>query len=86
MTSRSGSDELTRLTAAYVTSIVFGTTFLVAMLQGVDGTTALMRGVTAGAIALVAAHLLAPPVVNVVLDTLAREQARQQAETQEDED
>jgi uncharacterized membrane protein YagU involved in acid resistance len=79
MKSGTGSHELTRLLAAYVTSIAFGLTFLVASLAGVHGLTALWRGVVAGALALLASHLLAPPVVDAVLTAVARDEARRQA-------
>ena len=86
MMSGTGSQELTRLAAAYLTSIAFGVAFLVAVLVGADGLTALYRGVVSGGIALIAAHLLAPPVIDVVLDALARDQAKRQAELAENEE
>jgi hypothetical protein len=79
MKSGTGSHELTRLLAAYLTSIAFGATFLVASLVGVDGATALWRGVVAGALALVASHLLAPPVVDAIVSAAARDQAKRAA-------
>ncbi len=78
MKSGTGS-ELARLLAAYLTSIAFGLTFLVASLAGVDGLTALWRGVVAGALALGASHLLAPPVVDAIVTAVAREEAKRQA-------
>lgn len=81
-----GSQELVRLAAAYLTSVVFGLTFLVGIASGVDGTTALVRGVVAGALALIASQLLAPPVVDVVLNALARDEARRRAEANKEED
>ena len=84
MNSGNGSQELTRLAAAYLTSIVFGIAFLVAVFAGVDGLTALWRAVVAGALALVAAHLLAPPVIDVVLGALARDEAKRKAAHQDD--
>jgi len=86
MNSGNGSQELTRLSAAYLTSIVFGGAFLIAMAAGVSGTTALWRGVVAGFIALIAAHLLAPPVIDVVLTALARDEAKRKAELEEEAD
>ena len=79
MKSGTGSHELTRLLAAYLTSIAFGLTFLVATVAGVDGTTALWRGVVAAALALLAAHVLAPPVVGALVAAAAREEARRQS-------
>jgi len=71
-----GSQELTRVAAAYITSIVFGVAFLSAMLAGVDGFTALWRSVVAAVCGLVGAHLLAPPVIDVVLSAIARDEVR----------
>lgn len=72
--------ELTRLCAAWLASIAFGVTFLVASLAGVDGLTTLWRAVIAAGLAWLAAHLLAPPVVDVMLTALARDAARRGAE------
>jgi len=81
-----GSQELTRLTAAYLTSIVFGATFLIAVASGVDGATSLWRSVVASGIALLAANFLAPPVVNVVLDAFARDEAKRKAALEKEDD
>jgi len=80
MKSGTGSQELTRLITAYLTSIAFGVTFLVATVVGVDGGTALWRSVVCAGIALVAGNLLAPPVVDAVLTAVAREEAKRAAE------
>jgi len=80
MKSGKTSQELTRLAAAYLTSIVFATSFLVASLSDVDGMTALWRSVIAAGTALVAAHLLAPPVIDAVLSALARDEAKRRAD------
>ena len=80
MKSGTATQELTRLAAAYLTSIAFGVVFLVASLAGADGLTALLRGSIAAAAALVAAQFLAPPVIDVVLSALARDEAKRKAE------
>jgi hypothetical protein len=80
MESGNGSNELTRLLTAYLTSIAFGVTFLVAFLAGVDGMTALWRSVTVAACALVAGKLLAPPLIGSVLDAIARDETKRKAE------
>ena len=85
MKSGNGSQELTRLSTAYLTSIVFGVAFLVASATGSDGLTALWRAAACGACALVAGQLLAPPVVDVVLAAMARDEAKRAAERKEDE-
>lgn len=86
MKSGNGSHELTRLATAYLTSIAFGLTFLVATIAGVDGSTALLRSVVAAGIALVLGHLLASPVVDAVLTAMARDEAKRQAERKTEED
>jgi hypothetical protein len=83
---KSGSQELTRLLTAYLTSIAFGVSFLCASLAGVDGLTTLWRSVVAGALALVAGQLLAPPVVDAVLAALARDEAKRQASKPKEDD
>lgn len=72
----SGSRELTRLAMAYAASIAFGVTFLMASWSGCNGTTALLRGALAVIAALLVTRMLAAPVVQVVLDALARDTAR----------
>ncbi len=86
MSQGKGSQELTRVTAAYVTSIVFAVAFLAACAAGVDGSTAIWRSVIAGACALVAAYLLAPPVIDVVLTSMARDEAKRRAELDAEEE
>ncbi|MBP8300497.1 MAG: hypothetical protein KA020_09050 [Planctomycetes bacterium] len=87
MKSGNGSQELTRLATAYFASIAFAVTFLVGSLCGVDGGTALLRSVTAAAIAIVVGYLLAAPVVDVILAAMARDEAaRQAAEQAKEED
>ena len=80
MKSVTASQELTRQLTAYLTSIAFGLSFLIGTLVGVDGLTALWRGVVTAGIALVAGQLLMPPVVDSVLSALARDEAKRQAE------
>lgn len=86
MKSGNGSLELTRLATAYLTSVVFGVAFLVASLSGVDGLTALTRAAIAAGAALVAGHLLAPPVVDVVLTAMARDEAKRRAAERSEDD
>ncbi len=86
MKSGNGSQELTRLLTAYLTSIAFGITFLVASLVGVDGLTALWRSVTAAGVTLVVGRLLATPVVDTILSALARDEAKRQAAAPKEDD
>ena len=85
MKSGNGSQQLTRLLTAYLTSIAFGITFVVATFSGVDGMTALMRSVMTAGVALVFGNLLAAPLVDVVLTSIARDEAKRQAEKKEEE-
>lgn len=86
MNSGKGSQELTRVAAAYVTSIAFALAFLCAEFAGVDGMTALWRGVVAALCGLVGAHLLAPPVIDVVLASMARDEAQRRADAKAEEE
>lgn len=86
MDEGAGSQELSRRATAYVVSVVFGLTFLIAQLRGADATTALQRGLVALAIAMIAGRLLCAPVVDVVLSALARDESkRKAAQAKEDE-
>ena len=64
---------------AYLTSFAFGITFVVATFAGVDGMTALMRSVMTAGVALIFGNLLAAPLVDVVLTSIARDEAKRQA-------
>ncbi|MCA8977631.1 MAG: hypothetical protein KDC98_23100 [Planctomycetes bacterium] len=86
MTEANGSQELVRIATAYMASLAFAVTFLVATLTGTDGLTALGRSVVAVLIACVASQLLVPPVINVVLAAMARDEALRKAEQQPEED
>lgn len=86
MESGNGSQELSRLATAYVVSVAFAATFLLASFQGVDGGTALVRGVIVGACALVIGRLLSAPVVDVVLAAMARDEARKQKDKPKEDD
>ncbi len=86
MKSGLGTQELTRLAIAWFASIAFGVTFLVATACGVAGGTALLRGITAAGIAMVAGWLLAPPALDVVLAAMARDEARRKAESGEEDE
>lgn len=80
MKSGTARQELQRQLTAYLGSIAFGTSFLIASLSGVDGLTALWRSVLALGATLLAGLFLAPPVVDSVLQALARDEAKRLAE------
>ncbi len=84
MKSGTGSQELTRQLTAYLPSLAFGITFVVATFAGVDGMTALLRSVMTAGVALIFGNLLAAPLVDAVLTALARDEAKRQADEKED--
>ncbi|MEM7199131.1 MAG: hypothetical protein AAF628_02630 [Planctomycetota bacterium] len=77
-----GSRELTKATAAYLASVAFAITFLVSTLCGAAGLTALTRGSIAAGAALLIGPVLARPAVSVILDAMARDRARGDAEAE----
>lgn len=80
----SGSHELSRLATAYTASIAFATTFLVAMGCGCNLGDALVRGTIVLGAALLLGRLLSPPVIDVVLAAMARDEARRRAELEKE--
>lgn len=80
MTDGTGSQELVRIATAYVASIGFCITFLVATLCGASGLTSLLRGAMVAGAAVFAAPLLVSPVVHVVLDAMARDEAKRKSQ------
>jgi hypothetical protein len=80
MKSGIARQDLLRLLNAYLGSTAFGVSFVAASLLGVDGLTALWRSVLVLAAALVAGQFLAPPVVDAVLQAIARDEAKRLAE------
>ena len=79
MTEGIGTQELVKVATAYLASVAFGLTFLVASLAGADGLTALGRGVVAVIVACVVGQLLVPPAVHSVLSAMARDEAQRRA-------
>ncbi|MCA8951826.1 MAG: hypothetical protein KDE27_20115 [Planctomycetes bacterium] len=79
MTQDTGSQELARIATAYLASIAFGATFLIATLTGTDGATALIRSVIAVIAACVVGRLLLGPAINAVLTAMARDEAERRA-------
>lgn len=69
-----------RRAAAYLVCLAFGVTFLLSTLMGAQGQTALVRGVVAAVATLVIARILLKPVVDVVLDAIARDRAAAEEE------
>ncbi len=74
------SSEIGRRVGARAAGIAFGVTYLWASFRGAGAAAALERGTIAGIAALLVGSLLSKPVVDVVLDAIARDEARRQAE------
>ena len=66
---------MVRRGAAYLVCVAFGLTFLLSTLSGAQGHTALIRGTVVALIALAVGRVLIKPVVDVVLDAMARDRA-----------
>ena len=71
---------MVRRVAAYLVCLAFGMTFLLSTLMGAQGDTALIRGVVVAGITLVVSRFLIKPVVDVVLDAIARDRAAAEEE------
>jgi hypothetical protein len=71
-----GSRELTRRATAHAAALAFGVTYLATAAGGAGAGAALWRGSVAAFAALLLAPLLCRPVVDAVLDALARDEAR----------
>ena len=72
-----GTVELSRQATAWLACFAFALTFLVASLAGASGLTALTRGVIVTAAVLVCGRTLVRPVVDTVLNAMARDQAKE---------
>ena len=75
-----GSTELTRRATAHLVGLAFAITYLVTTWTGAGATTALVRGVVAALATMVVGRWLCRPIVDVLLDAAARDEARRQAE------
>jgi hypothetical protein len=83
---RKGSQEIGGRASAKVTGIAFALTYLWASVSGAGAGMALQRASIAAALTMVLAALLLQPVVDVVLDALARDKMRRQAELNKEND
>jgi predicted benzoate:H+ symporter BenE len=80
------STELTKRATAYVAGLSFAGTYLTSAALGASMYDSLARSCGVALCALIAGRLLVRPVVDVVLDALARDEARRAAENQAAED
>ena len=72
-----GTNELARAATAYVACITFGLTYLLTMLLGGDGLTAVIRATIVAMVTLVVGRLLFRPLIASILDGIAKHQAAQ---------
>ena len=77
-----GSRELTRGITAYLASLAFVLAFFITLLSGGAGMTPVIRGTVAALATMFVGALLLRPMMSVILDAMARDQA--QAERSED--
>ncbi len=74
-----GTNDLARAATAYVACITFAGTYLLTIVLGADGLTAVIRGaVVAGATLLLGGFLLRP-AISSILDAIAGHEATKQA-------
>ena len=72
-----GTNDLARAATAYVACITFGLTYLLTMLLGGDGLTAVIRATIVAMVTLVVGRLLFRPLIASILDGIAQHQAAQ---------
>jgi hypothetical protein len=72
-----GTNDLARAATAYVACITFGLTYLLTMLLGGDGLTAVIRATIVALVTLVVGRLLFRPLIASILDGIAQHQAAQ---------
>jgi len=77
---------LAKRTTSHLVALAFGLTYLAATAAGATPGDSLLRGCIAAAATIVVGRLLCQPVIDVILDTLVREQARRAAEQAEDDE
>lgn len=80
-----GGHELAKRATAHLVGFAFALTYLAAVAAGAGASDALWRGCITAAAALCAGPLLCRPVVDVILDALARDEARRAAAHGEEE-
>jgi hypothetical protein len=74
-----GSRQIGRRASAHATALAFAVTYLWASFAGVGGLVALQRAGIAAVLTFGATLLLFRPVVDAVLDALARDEARRRS-------
>jgi hypothetical protein len=75
-----GSRQIGRRASAHATAVAFAVTYLWASFAGVGAATALQRAAIAALLTFGVSLLLFRPVVDTVLDALARDEARRRAD------
>jgi hypothetical protein len=81
-----GTSDLTRVAAIYLACIAFAVAYLLTTAFGGGGLTAAFRGGVVAGCALVVGRLVIGPVMSSIVDAMAQDAARRQADsTQEGE-
>ena len=70
-----GTNELARAATAYVACLTFALTYLLTLLLGGDGVTAVIRATVVAVVTLFLGRLLLRAAISSILDGLARHQA-----------
>lgn len=81
-----GSGELARRAVGYLVALAFALTYLASTALGATGVDALVRGALAAGGTLLFGQFFCRPVIDVVLDAVAREESRRAAERAKEDD
>ncbi len=79
-----GTNDLARAATAYVACITFVLTYLLTVVLGSDGVTAVIRATVVAVITLVVGRLLFRPLIASILDGIAQHEAGRTKARRED--
>ncbi len=79
-----GTNDLARAATAYVACMAFGLTYLLTVVIGSDGMTAVVRATVVAVVTLVVGRLLFRPLIASVLDAMAQHEATRANPRKED--
>ena len=74
-----GTNDLARAATAYVACITFAGTYLLTIVLGADGLTAVVRGTVVAMATLLLGGFLLKPAISSILDAIARHEALKKA-------
>ena len=78
-----GTNDLARAATAYVACITFAGTYLLTIVLGADGLTAVIRGAVVAVATLLLGGFLLKPAISSILDAIARHEAMKKAASAE---